>query len=114
MGTSEGQAAADSDIFNHRLRYKGGIEGIYTFFSWMGAGLRVDRVAPTSKDAGETYHVLASRLIFKSGWGSRDNIQIIYAKWFYGPRTHPEASSTVASDIGLDDQLIAVNVNMWW
>ena len=23
-------------------------------------------------------------------WGSRDNIQLIYAKWFYGPHTHPE------------------------
>jgi len=113
--TSPGPLPESADIFNHRLRYKLGADVLYTFLSFMGAGVRVDRVAPTSKDAGETFHVLAARLIFKSNWSSRDTITILYGKWFYGPRSHPEASSIVPADIGrLDDQLFAINANLSW
>ncbi len=113
--TSPGPLPTDADIFNHRFRYKFGADLLYTFLPFMGAGVRADRVSPNSKDAGETFHVLAARLVFKSNWSSPDNITIIYGKWFYGPRSHPEASSIVASDIGrLDDQLIAINANLSW
>jgi len=40
---------------------------------------------------------------------------LLYGKWFYGPHTHPEASSLVpSSGIRLDDQLVALNVNLYW
>jgi len=80
----------------------------------MSAAVRFDRVAPNSKDPGETFHVLASRLIFRTDWQSRGALTLLYAKWFYGPRSHNEASSIVPSDVGLDSQVIALNVNMWW
>jgi hypothetical protein len=102
------------DTFNHRLRYKFGVESVYTFLPWMGVALRADRVAPNSKDSGETFYVLAPRLMFRTNWVSRETISIIYGKWFYGPRSHGETGSTVSGDVGLDDQLIAFNVNMWW
>jgi len=76
--------------------------------------LRADRVAPNSKDSGDTFYVLAPRLMFRTNWVSRETISIIYGKWFYGPRSHGETGSTVSGDVGLDDQLIAFNVNMWW
>ncbi len=113
--TSPGPAPADVDVFNHRLRYKLGADVLYTFLSFLGAGVRVDRVSPNSKDAGETFHVLAARLVWKSNWSSRDTITLVYGKWFYGPRSHPEANSVVSSDVGrLDDQLIAINANLSW
>jgi hypothetical protein len=105
---------ADVDAFNHRLRYKFAIESVYTFRSWVGVALRADRVAPNSKDSGETFYVLAPRLVFRTNWVSHETISIIYGKWFYGPRSHPEASSIISGDVGLDSQLIAFNVNMWW
>ena len=58
--------------------------------------------------------MLAPRLVFRTNWVSRETISIIYGKWFYGPHSHPEASSIVSGDVGFDDQLIAFNVNMWW
>jgi hypothetical protein len=112
--TVPGPLPADVDLFNHRKRYKFGADVLYNFASFMGAGVRLDRVAPNSKDAGETFHVLASRLTFRTGWQSRGNLTLLYAKWFYGPRTHAEASSIVPSDVGLDSQVVALNVNMWW
>jgi hypothetical protein len=114
-GTTMGSTfPADVDLFNHRLRYKFGLDAFYTFKSWMSAGLRVDRVSPNSKDADEDFSVLAARLVFKRNWNSRENITLLYGKWFYGPHSHSEASSLIPSDIGLDDQLVALNVNLYW
>ena len=112
-GTTDPNAPVP-DTFNHRLRYKFGVESIYTFCSWMAVALRADRVAPNSRDASETFYVLAPRVVFRTNWVSRETISIIYGRWFYGPDSHPELSSTVSRDVGLDKQLIAFNVNLWW
>jgi hypothetical protein len=75
--------------------------------------MRADRVVPNSKDSEETFHVLAPRLVFRTNWQSRETITLLYAKWLYGPHTHPEASSITPGD-RLDDQLFALNVQIWW
>jgi hypothetical protein len=118
-GPASGPAApgpmpADADTFNHRWRYKFGLESIYSFLPWMSAALRADRVVPNSKDSEETFYVLAPRLIFRTNWVTREMISITYAKWFYGPHSHAETGSIVSGDVGFDSQLIAFNVNMWW
>jgi hypothetical protein len=114
-GTTSGITySPEYDKFNKRVRYKFGVDALYTFKPWMAAGVRVDRVSPTSKDAGENFSVLAPRLVFRRGWNSHESITLLYAKWFYGPRSHSEASSLVPSDIGLDSQLVALNVNLYW
>jgi hypothetical protein len=99
--------------FNGRQRYKAGADLLYTFSSFMAAGFRADVVVPNSHDSQETFAVIAPRLIFKSDWNSRDTVSLIYGKWFYGPHSHAEASSITPSD-RLDDQLLALNVQMWW
>jgi hypothetical protein len=103
--------------FDGRHRYKFGADGLYAFLPNISAGLRLDHVVPNTKDSNETFDVLAARLVFKTDWQSRESIQLIYARWFYGPGTHPEGSNAVNAPgalVRLDDQLIAVNVNMWW
>jgi hypothetical protein len=112
--TNPSGQALDSDTFNHRFRWKAGVDALYNILPWMGLELRVDRVAPNSKDAEETFYVVSPRVVFKTSWISHETIQLIYGKWFYGADTHPEASSLVSGDIALDDQLIALNANMWW
>ena len=96
-----------------RVRHKYGLDALYKFLPWLGAGIRGDRVVPTSRDSGETFHVIAPRLVFRTDWQSRETITLLYAKWFYGPRSHPEASASMTPD-KIDDQLLALNVNMWW
>jgi hypothetical protein len=102
------------DQFNHRLRWKAALDGFYTISPFVGLGLRVDRVAPTNKDAEQTFWVVAPRVVFHTNWFARENFSLIYGKWFYGSNTHPDASSIVSPDGRLDDQLIALNVNVWW
>ena len=79
-------------------------------------GGRLDHVAPNSHDSTENFQVAAGRLVFKTDWQSRESIMLVYAKWFYGDHTHPEYSS-LTNNLPLprlDDQLIALNVNIWW
>jgi len=108
--------ATSPTCFKDRWRHKYGVDALYAFLPYMAAGVRVDRVVPNSKDSQETFHVLAARLIFKTDWQSRESIMLLYAKWFNGPHTHPE-NSELFSGLPIqrfDDQLIAVNVNVWW
>ncbi len=113
--TDTATLASDMDTFNHRLRYKLGADVLYACLSWLRVGVRLDRVAPTSKDADETFYVLAPRVVLKRSWNSREEINLIYGKWFYGPHSHPEASGLVSSSgARLDDQLVALNVNLYW
>jgi hypothetical protein len=103
--------------FDGRMRYKAGADLLYSFLPWVSVGIRGDVVVPNSHDPEETFYVLAPRLVFKSDWTSRDTVSLIYGKWFYGPHTHPEASSIIDSSAEgnrLDDQLFAVNVQIWW
>lgn len=94
-----------------RTRHKYGVNSLYTFLPYMGVGLRVDRVVPNSLDSGETFHVITPRLQFKTSWNSHETITVHYVKWFYGPRTR---SDNNLPPYQLDDQLVALNFNMWW
>jgi len=102
------------DQYGGRLRYKFGVDGLYTAFSWVGFGMRVDRVVPTNKEDDQNFWVLAPRIVFHSNWAAREALTLLYARWLYGSNTHPDASSLVSPDGRLDDQLIALNVNVWW
>jgi len=103
----------DFQPYDGRVRWKGAIDGLYTFMRYMGVGVRVDHIIPNSYDSGETYNVLATRLQFKTDWASRETVSLIYGKWFYGPRSRNEGTGLRTPD-RMDDQLFALNFNMWW
>ena len=99
-------------LFNDRNRWKAGLDLLYVLTSWVGGAVRFDYVSPNSHDSAENFCVLAPRLVFKTNWTSRENISVMYAKWFYGSHSHAEYSAVLVPR--LDDQLFALNVNMWW
>lgn len=99
--------------YDGKLRHKYAIDAHYTFLRFMGIGLRWDYVVPNSFDDGETFQVLAPRLTFDTDWITHEAIQLIYAKWFYGPRTRNEGTGLRTQE-RLDDQMLALNFNMWW
>ncbi len=115
LGTAFQIARARTELarFDGRVRHKYGLDGLYTFMRNLGVGLRVDRVVPNSHDKSETFHVLAPRLQFKSDWNSHEAIQLMYVKWFYGSGTRNEGTGERTME-RLDDQLVALNFNMWW
>lgn len=100
-------------VFDGRVRHKYGISGLYTFIPYMGVGVRLDRVVPSSLDEDQTYHVIAPRLQFKTDWQSHETISLSYVKWFLGSRTHLDGTQPRTSE-RIDDQMFTLNFNMWW
>jgi hypothetical protein len=113
VGAIYAESWTNDPLWDGRARFKAGADLLYTFLPYMAVGVRGDAVVPNSKDGGETFYVFSPRVVLKSDWNSRDTVQLIYGKWFYGPRSHPEASS-ITTGTRLDDQLFAINVQMWW
>ena len=99
--------------YDGKLRHKYALDAHYTLLRFMGIGCRFDYVVPNSFDDGESFSVLAPRLTFDTDWISHEAIQLIYAKWFYGPRTRNEGTGLRTQE-RLDDQMLALNFNMWW
>ncbi len=112
-GATFGRTTSSELEYDKRVRHKYGIDALYTLTSWFGVGLRLDRVVPSSKNSRQTYHVVAPRLLFKTDWGSRENISLSYVKWFFGPESHLDGLSQRASEL-IDDQMFTLNFNMWF
>ncbi len=104
---------SEFEPYDGQSRHKYGLDALYTFHRYMGVGLRGDRVSPNSDDSGEAFEVLSPRLVFRSNYNSHEMVQLIYAKWFYGPRTRNEGTGLRTPE-RLDDQMVALNFNMWW
>jgi hypothetical protein len=103
----------DYQDFDKRVRWKCAFDALYTFIRYVGVGARIDHIVPNSKDSGEDYNVLATRLQFKTDWTSRETLSLIYGRWFYGPRTRNEGTGLRTPD-RLDNHLFALNFNLWW
>jgi hypothetical protein len=112
-GGTFGRTQSADPEYDGRVRHKYGIDGLYTVLPWLGFGLRVDRVVPSSKDAEQTYHVLAPRILFKTDWNSRENITLGYVKWFFGDHSHLDGLSQRSNE-QIDDQMFTLNFNMWF
>ncbi len=99
--------------YDGKFKQKGGLDLLYTFIPWMGVGLRMDRIAPNSKDDEETFYAIAPRLQFRSNWQSHETVTLKYSKWFYGKHTHSD-SWDARPRAQLDDQMLSLAFGMWW
>lgn len=111
--TSGGHGVEGEEEYDKRVRHKYGVDALYTVLPWLGFGLRLDRVVPSSKNSRQTFHVVAPRVLFKTDWNSRENISISYVKWFFGPESHLDGLSNRANEL-IDDEMITLNFNMWF
>src|SRR5690606_925399 len=112
-GLQVATSSTEIEVFNDRWRYKGGLDVLYTFYKHLGIGVRVDHVAPNSKDSRENFQVVVPRIQFKTDWTSRDTFNLMYARWFYGSMTRNEGTGE-RSPAQLDDDFFGFSVNMWW
>jgi hypothetical protein len=68
-----------------RLKY--GADVTFNALSWFGVALRADRVQPHSDIPEQSFSILSPRLLFRSAWVTREEIQIQYSRYFYSQRT---------------------------
>jgi hypothetical protein len=107
------QVASTDPDFDGRRMVKLGAELTYRWLAWLTLSGRVDRVAPNSKDAAESFSVVSPKLIVKSDWLSHEQLTLSYTRWFYGAHTHAEFPNDFTRG-QLDTAMFALTFGLWW
>jgi hypothetical protein len=92
-------------------KLKFGTDVVYTAMSWMGVGLRADRVMPNSKDSEESFSVVSPKLIFRTKFVTHEEITAQYSKYWYGSKVRPLYPNQAALP---DQNVFGIKATMWW
>ena len=113
--------ASDDPVFDGTKKLKYGGEVIYTPISWFGAGIRGDRVMPSSKDTTQSFSVVSPKVFFHSRFITHEQMSIVYSKYFYG--RNPPAPAGPISPYGYgapgitggpDENVFKIQATIWW
>lgn len=113
VGTSVG---SDDPAADGVFKLKGGVEATYTFMSWMGVSERFDHVRLDNDDSSQAFTILSSRLLFHTGWRSRDEISLQYSYFVYGSNVLVKSGYPPVVNPGLnpDHHVFSLNGTFWW
>jgi hypothetical protein len=96
------------------LKYGADLE--YAALPWLTAGVRADRVVPSTRDSSRSFSVLVPRLVFRSSWQSRETLVLQYSQWFYGSGIYYGANRSQynVTNEPYDDKMFAIQAYIWW
>jgi hypothetical protein len=99
-----------------KTKMKGGAEVTYTFLSWLGVSERFDHVRLNGSDSTEAFSVLSSRILFHSGWRSRDEIALQYSYFLYGSGVQVQTGYPPTYDMNAspDKNVLQLTGTFWW
>lgn len=107
--------------FDDVMKLKYGLGATYTFLSFMGVGARYDLAMPDVSDGDTSFATISGRLIFKSDWGSQDQVSLQYSRYLYGsdvvPADDPAAPPTLEGEADViqpDANVVSLMATMWW
>jgi hypothetical protein len=97
-------------------KFKYGIEGAYSIFSWFALGGRYDRVIQDTSDPTRTHAILTGRLIFRSDWQAQDQVMLQYSRFFSGSGVWVREGSPPTYDprVVPDSDVVQLVATMWW
>jgi hypothetical protein len=110
------KVSSEVPAFDNVLKVKGGLETTYTFMSWMGVSERFDHVRLHGSDSSQAFTMLTTRLLFHSGWRSRDEIALQYSYFIYGSNV-PVLTGyppVVDSNAHPDHHVLSLTGTFWW
>jgi hypothetical protein len=95
---------------------KWGTEATYVMTKNITASLRADHVLPDLGDGSRSFGVISPKLTFRTGWDSRETLNVQYAKYILGSNTRVEGDRRlVNTPFGKSDEhLLAVFGTIWW
>jgi hypothetical protein len=98
------------------FKVKAGGEVTYLMMSWLGVSERFDHVRLHGGDSKKAFSILSSRLLFHTGWKSRDEIALQYSYFQSGsdvqvPMGYPPGSATPANP---DRHVFTLCGTFWW
>jgi hypothetical protein len=118
---SLGTDASGNDIKGRKLydnvtKLKVGGELTYSMLSWFAVSGRFDHVRLHGSDSQQAFNIISPRLLFHTGWLSRDEFVLQYSHFTYGTKIHPRTGSPalVDSSVKPDQDVIVLSAVFWW
>jgi hypothetical protein len=107
---------SDDPAVDGLLKLKGGAEVTYSALSWIGFSGRVDYVRADTDDSEKSFTIISPRVLFHTGWQSRDELALQYSKFSYGSHVvvktgYPPADDPTANP---DEHVITLSGTFWW
>jgi hypothetical protein len=95
---------------------KGGAEITYLTISWLGLSVRADHVRKDMDDSRRAFSIYTGRLLFHTGWKSRDEISLQYSHFDYGSEVYVWTGSPPTENRGInpDRDVLSLTGTFWW
>jgi len=113
MGT---KVKSDDPGYDGVLKLKGGAEVTYDFFSWFGLSTRFDHVRLDADDSAKAFSILSPRVLFHTGWLSRDEFALQYSYFASGSRVNVRTGYPPTEDLtrSPDRHVVSLLATFWW
>jgi hypothetical protein len=98
------------------FKLKGGGEVTYTLLSWLGVSGRLDHVRLDNSDSKKAFTIYSSRLLFHTGWKSRDEFALQYSHFTYGSDVQVKTGypPTLDPSANPDHDVFSLTGTFWW
>ena len=115
FGVATAVTSRDPD-YDGVLKVKGGAEVTYLFASWMGVSERIDHVRQDGSDSSKAFTSSSTRLLFHTGWKSRDEIALQYSHFVYGSAVYVKSGYPPVLNPALnpDRDVFSLTGTFWW
>lgn len=107
---------SDDADYDNVTKQKFGAELGYSMFKHMATSFRFDSIAQDLTDVDESETVISPRLIFRTGWQSRDQVMLQYSHYFMGDEVYVRdgTPAEINENINPDEDVISLSATMWW
>ena len=111
-----GSVQSPIEEFDDKTMWKYGTELTYSMLPWLAASGRVDHVMPDTDDTKRSFAVFSPKLVFRTGWKTREALTVQYATYALGSHVRVEGDDrlTNVASSDPDRHLFAVYGTMWW
>ncbi len=78
--------SSDDPDMNGVKKIKYGVDLLGTPLKWLGFGIRIDRVQPSSKIAEQSFGIVSPRVVFRSAFLTHEEVSFQFSRYLYNQR----------------------------
>ena len=115
---------SDDPAYDGVLKLKGGAEVTYAMKSWLAVSGRADIVRQDNRFNRKSFNIYTARLLFHTGWLSRDEFALQYSRFVYGREVYVENGYPPKDNMDLnpdgsrvlnpDRHVLSLSATFWW
>ncbi len=115
FGIATKVSSRDAD-YDGVTKTKAGAEATYLPCSWFGLSERLDYVRLHGSDTKKAFTSYSSRVLFHTGWKSRDEFALQYTHFVYGADVYATEGFTPddRTEVKPDRDVFSLSATFWW